>query len=167
MLEFVLGFDGPGNFVVYRGKKISFTVDLMREVFRLPQADKWPKFRASWTSAVLKIIFCEEPKSGNPYSSEQFSLEFKHWAIVIRLLSEVLMGKSKPTQLHSRDIYYYWAYLWSTIDISKVEERLEAPESLEKPQEMPDWARLVFESLKREILLLQSHILAGNIHSRG
>jgi hypothetical protein len=152
VVDFVNGFHPEVSKVKFRGRIFDWDCNALREAFRLPSAENTAAWRPKWTGSAIDGMFTVPKKASNPYVLASLKPAFNNLKAPIRLIQELLLGKSKATGVHGKQMWVYWSCWWRRID-------RQSREGVECPQLKPDWARLVLEDLTAEILLLTNHLL--------
>ncbi len=159
VIDFVLGFNAEKKCSSFRGRTINLTPTTLRSAFQLPSRETCSAHKQVGSPPVVKRMFTREPCAPNPYSMAQLVGSLQSWIPMLRLVQETLMGKSKPTQLHGKDLWFIVSHCWKILPDSVTSSEI-AP-----PSPLPDWALLMCYHLRREIAALRSHILKGIVFS--
>ncbi|CAM6128693.1 unnamed protein product [Calypogeia fissa] len=146
VIEFAKNFDPEVNTFKFCGKVYPLTKDVLREAFQLPTG-KFAKLKKAWNGKEIAKLFQTQDR---PYSIAKLEEAVKEWEGPIRLVSELLLGRRKPTQVNGKQMWYFYSHLWPTI--------LDWGEEYEKPLVRPDWAELMQEDLKQELDVLCKHL---------
>lgn len=148
--EFVLAFEVGKGYVMFRGRKVHLDVETFRKAFRLPDGpfDAW---RRQWGVEFFYKMFKKDRTDSNPSSIEQLQPWLEDWELPLKVVQQVLLGKSRPTCIHGKQMYVFWSYWWKLV---KKDHRKDGPQ----PKLGADWAVLVLEDLEHEIIVLQNHL---------
>ena len=72
-------------------------------------------WKTKWTSPAFDQMFTVARNVSNQYNVEKLRLGFSDWQRPIRLIHELLLGKSKPISLNGKYMWIYWLYWWHCI----------------------------------------------------
>ena len=136
--EFAQGFNPDGNYCDFRGRRLAFTTDVLREAFYLPSG-KFSPHKDCWRDdPELTKMFPKHTKP--PYTIASLKGDYKKLVKPILTFQEFVLRKQCPTEVARKDMWYYFAYLSSKVEPSGF---------------YFDWAELVHNDLKREIMRLK------------